>query len=434
MLVSVFKAVDASVPKRNAAAPQFLAERRGAERTPAVTLTLPRPADLEFSVVTTRAGLDALEEDWNALFERSARGIHVFQSFNWIWHWANHFLPRPSTAQDSAIFILTARRNDRLVMVWPMQRRRRAGLVHMCFMGEPVTQYADLLIDDLPDRDQVLDHAWAYLEKNSGADVFAFRKVRADSNVTQLLSRCGAVVTCRQIAPALDLSSAPDFATYETRYTAKARKNRRRLLRRFEERAPAVVQSLTGGKQAGELAELAITLKRAWLKDRGLFSAALSNPATRHFFRDVAQADTHPVGAVITSLESRGEPAAIEIAFDCKQRRAVHVIVYALKYERTGAGQLLMERSLRDAFAKRLDVYDLLAPGDSYKLDWADGSIAVLDYALGTSPLGRTFARYYLGIIRPRLKTALNTTARLWRRPDGKNRHNAKVASPSDAA
>ena len=134
------------------------------------------------------------------------------------------------------------------------------------------------------------------------------------------------------------------------------------------------------------------------------------------------------------SLESRGEPAAIEIAFDCKQRRAVHVIVYALKYERTGAGQLLMERSLRDAFAKRLDVYDLLAPGDSYKLDWADGSIAVLDYALGTSPLGRTFARYYLGIIRPRLKTALNTTARLWRRPDGKNRHNAKVASPSDAA
>jgi len=34
------------------------------------------------SVSTTRAELESLEADWNALFERAARDIHVFQSFN----------------------------------------------------------------------------------------------------------------------------------------------------------------------------------------------------------------------------------------------------------------------------------------------------------------------------------------------------------------
>jgi hypothetical protein len=43
-------------------------------------------------IVSTRAGFDALETQWNALFQRAARADQVFQNFNWLWHWANHFL------------------------------------------------------------------------------------------------------------------------------------------------------------------------------------------------------------------------------------------------------------------------------------------------------------------------------------------------------
>lgn len=373
-------------------------------------------AGIEFSFVTTRAGFDALEEEWNALFERAARSIHVFQSFNWCWHWCNAFLPKSAqTSARSPLFILTGRRDGRLVLVWPMVRQRHAGLVQVSFLGDPVSQYGDLIIDQLADQDAVLDQAFARVRNEARADVMSFRRVRADSYIAPLLERCGGLVTERLVAPYLDLASAPDFATYEQRYSSKARKNRRRLQRRFEERAPAAHHSATFGIRAGELADLAISLKRVWLKDRGLVSNALADPATRQFFVAVARADMRPVGAVITSLETRGEPAAIEIGFDCKGRRAVHIIVYALKYERASVGQLLIERSIRSCYERGLATYDLLAPGDDYKLDWADGTVEVCDWAIGTTAAGRTFAKLYLAHGRKALKAALTGTMQAMR-------------------
>jgi hypothetical protein len=71
------------------------------------------------------------------------------------------------------------------------------------------------------------------------------------------------------------------------------------------------------------------------VKHRGLVSRALSNPATRNFFASVATAADRPVSAVVTSPETRGKViTALEVVFDCKGRRAVHLIVYALKFER----------------------------------------------------------------------------------------------------
>lgn len=95
---------------------------------------------------------------------------------------------------------------------------------------------------------------------------------------------------------------------------------------------------MSSGQRAGELA---VSLKRAWVKHRGLVSRALSNPAKRNFLASVTTAADRPVGAIVTSLETRGEAAALEVAFDCKGRRTVHIIVYALKFERTSVAQAL---------------------------------------------------------------------------------------------
>lgn len=378
--------------------------------------TLVPEAD-ELQVITTRAGLETLEAEWNDLFEEAARDTHVFQTFNWIWHWANHFLPAGTgDEEDCGLFIIAGRRSGRLVLLCPFVRQRRAGLTILGFAGDPVGQYGDVLVDPARGGRDLLERAWNVIIETAGIDVLSFRKVRADSNIAPLLAEKGATVTERQLAPFLDLTTAPDYETYEKRYSSKARKNRRRLLRRFEERSPATIARYTSGTRAGELAALAVSLKRAWLKHRGLVSRALANPATREFFSTVATAAERPVGAVITSLETRGESAALEVAFDCKGRRAVHIIVYALKFERASVGQLLIEQSVRDAMHDGLRIYDLMAPADAYKLDWADGSIEVADWAYGLSPRGHAFAKLYLTHARRSLKAALNTTTRLVRR------------------
>ena len=86
----------------------------------------------------------------------------------------------------------------------------------------------------------------------------------------------------------------------------------------------------------------------------------------------------------------------------------MHVIAYALKFEKSGAGALLMEQSLRDGYRDKFGVYDMLAPGDTYKLDWADNSIEVCDWVKPLSLAGFTYARVYLGLLRSRAKAALS--------------------------
>ncbi len=59
------------------------------------------------------------------LFDRAGRGEQVFQSFNWNWHWCNHYLREGRGPQ---LAIVTGRRAGRLVMLWPLVKERVAGL------------------------------------------------------------------------------------------------------------------------------------------------------------------------------------------------------------------------------------------------------------------------------------------------------------------
>jgi CelD/BcsL family acetyltransferase involved in cellulose biosynthesis len=93
-----------------------------------------------FDVVRTRAGFDALEADWNDLFARTGRGEQMFQGFNWLWHWANHYL-----RSSDELAIVTGRQDGRLMLVLPLTVERVAGLRQLSFMGAPVSQYGDVL-------------------------------------------------------------------------------------------------------------------------------------------------------------------------------------------------------------------------------------------------------------------------------------------------
>jgi CelD/BcsL family acetyltransferase involved in cellulose biosynthesis len=162
------------------------------------------------------------------------------------------------------------------------------------------------------------------------------------------------------------------------------------------------------GPRARDLATHAIALKRDWLKDRGIVSPALFDPRMEGFFADVAEGADHPAGCQVRALTSDGEAAAIEITVLCKQRTVMHVIVFNLAYEKTGAGVLLLEESIARSFDNGGRVFDLLAPADGYKLDWADAATGVSDWALPLSFNGWLYARVYLGFAREGIKRALS--------------------------
>lgn len=365
-------------------------------------------ASTTFSLVTQRSDFDALETEWNALFERAGRSTQVFQTFAWNWHWANHYLgTSPGGIETVELSLVTARRGGKLIMVWPLVAERVRGIRQIFWMGEPVSQYGDVVIDDLPDRLEVLSGAWEFLKTHARGDLLRLRKVRADALVAPLMESLGALPHNTQKAPFLDLSSAKSFVSYEERYSARWRRNHRRLMRRLEEQGPVTFERLHAGARAREFAAHAVALKTKWLADRGLVSHALSDARMSRFFADAAEARVHDAGCVVSVLSSNGEPAALDVSFACKGRLAMHVIVFNLKYEKAGAGVLLTGQCLKDAFKEGATTLDMLAPGDGYKLDWADDSIEVNDWSMPMSLAGQAYARIYLGFVRDQLKSAM---------------------------
>lgn len=362
-------------------------------------------------VVRDIHGLEAIAPEWNDLHARCGRGPHVFQSFNWNWHWARHFTGDPGCNTDIAVVCL--RKGGVLAGLWPLRLVRHPGLRVIHWIGEPVSQYGDVILDPALAGSSAMAYGWAQAIALLGADALHIRKVRADATTLPWLQMRRAFVTQRSEAPYLDFTGTPDFDTYEERYSAKSRKNRRRLFRRLQGMGEVRVEHFDSGPQARAAALEAIALKRRTLDDSGRLAVALNDPRFAAFFADAAEAGSHPCGCRVSRMTAGGRHVASSIDINFGGHRAAHIIVHAPEFAACGPGLHMVEDWARTAHADGMAQLDLLAPAHSYKWDWADSSIAVNDYALATSLKGRAFVGY-LAHVRPRLK-ALAEHVTQWR-------------------
>jgi CelD/BcsL family acetyltransferase involved in cellulose biosynthesis len=371
---------------------------------PPLVLAEPPAADAtqcQYEFVTTRAGFDALAPEWDALFDRAGRGTQVFQTFNWNWHWCNHYLSGDSRR---SLAVVVGRQSGRMVMVWPLIAMRVGGLLQLSWMGEPVTQYGDVLIENSPASLADLSDAWTRIVDRFKPDVVRLARVREDAAVAPLMQKLGARVTAQQQAPYLDLSSAPDFQTYIERHSSHSRKKRRAAAKRLARIAPAFSRHVEG-REAARLARAAVEMKRVQLKERGLVSPAFANEHIDGFFADAADGQGHAPGTLVYALKCDGELAALDILFRCKDRVAAHILAYDAKFQKESVGVHLLEHAIEQAIADGYRTFDLLAPADEYKLRWADGMVPVTDWALPVTGKGAAYTHIHLMRVRPMMKS-----------------------------
>lgn len=357
----------------------------------------------DVQLVATRAGFNALESEWNALFQRSGRSEQMFQTFNWLWHWANHYL-----ASDAETFaIVTVRRNGKLVAVLPLLIERFAGLKQLVFMGAPVSQYGDAVVDALPDAAAILERALQFAIVQSGADVVRLAKVRDDAAIAPVMVGLHAIATSVEDAPFANLAASVDHATYLARFSNKALKNRRRLERRLSDHGTVDLAWDMSGNRAADAARTTMVLKRAWLKTRSQLSRAFTDQRTDSFFADVCSDTARPAGASVALMTSAGEIANAAITVTVKGRQAIHILAYGLKFEKCAAGVLHVEKLVERAFQTGIHTLDFLAPRHEYKSEWCDGAVRVVDYALPVTLVGKAYARVYLEHVREGLKALI---------------------------
>jgi CelD/BcsL family acetyltransferase involved in cellulose biosynthesis len=344
-------------------------------------------------IVSALDAFEALRPEWDALFDRAAMPQQLFQSHSFLSHWARHYLDRSMT-----LHIIAGRQDGRLVMIWPLVRRRRLGFTLLQFMGSPVAQFGDILLDSGTDSGALADAGWAAVE-GSGADLFLAQKVRADSAFFRLPSvRQPVAVECQQ-APFADLAVRVCGDGPGSAYSPRDRSSYRRRLRRLAEPGALAFRAFMPGAEAAKLALQAIAFKLGQLERGAILSTTLADPRFAAFFQDCA---ADPASALrVSTLERAGRPIGIDLSFDCKGKSFGHVIASDPDCEREGVGGVLIHHVFAAAKTRGSSAFDMMAPADPYKLRHADGQTGVGNQAFAFTLAGRIYCDAVLKHVRP---------------------------------
>ena len=352
---------------------------------------------IEIKVVTSLDGLEALQADWDDLFERAAEPQQVFQRHGFLRCWARHYLE-----PEMQLCIVTGRIDGRLVTLWPLVRRRRLGIDVLSFMGAPVAQFGDVLVEAGDDRPALLESTWNAVAA-LGADIFEARRVRADAALHGSTPPDSASLPGHMQAPFACLPQRVAPEGLGIAYSPRERSNHRRRLRKLRERGDITFSEPAPGPAAIRAAAAAITIKKNWLREKAILSPAVMDSRFQAFFEDLA--GDPAAGLHVSAIACDGQPIAIDLAFDCKEHTFGHVLAAASGYEGEGLGRLLIHRTFAAAVHRGNRVFDLLAPADDYKMQHADGVVAVRDHAFAFSRRGRLMRTLVLSWLQPMAKT-----------------------------
>jgi CelD/BcsL family acetyltransferase involved in cellulose biosynthesis len=354
-------------------------------------------------VVATNEGIDALAPEWLTL-ERLSGAASVFQSHAQIRIWARHFLGESGARQR--LHVVMVRSAGRPALLLPLAISGRGPLRIARLAGDPVGQYADILVDPALATRAAFDAALASVR----ADAIVLRRVRSDSHLLRLGADRLRRATTEDAAPFADLTPYASYDEFLRTLSKNMRKGLRNRRHHLEKAGEISFELLAGGPEARKAIEDAIGLKRRWLVQRGAVSVAFLDPHTRECLLDLAE---HATGAVVMRLAVGGEPAAIRFGFEHQGAYFAYLSAYDQNFAHLAPGKMLMDMYVSRFKERGLERIDMLPPRDRHKTDWCRFETTVADYTLPLSRAGRA----YVGFYQERLRPALRST---WHRlPDG---------------
>jgi len=337
---------------------------------------------LRFEVIATRAAFDALAKPWNGLAARAQLSRQGFQSFGWLSSWAEHY-----AGDGHELRVVLGWSGEALQLAWPLGARRRFGVTTLGFLGEPLSQYHDVLVEPGGLGEARLAAALDFV-RGLPHDILWLRRVREDSQLAGALRAAGARALRTEQAPFIDFGEAKSFEAFERSLSAKERANRRRRLRHIHELGEISFASATAPEERAALIAVALGFKREWALKGGHYAPAMFDPRFERCLRDAAHAENPDAALRVFAIRLGGRPIGVEISFGYRDRLFGHVLAPDPALTKFGLGAALADAAIADAFAQGYKVYDLLAPANAYKFAWTSQAVEVTDYALTATRRG----------------------------------------------
>lgn len=370
--------------------------------------TADRPAtavDYAASTVTSRDAILDLKDDWQRL-ERISWGSTVFQAFDLCLPWLDAYVFRKAPTHQAHVLVFYDRTGQAIALA-PLARKLGRFLSTAEWIGDPLVQYGDLLMDPAADK-SALRTAFSKALGALPVSGLHLRNVRADARVAEVLDLSASAAGEPREALMVDLGRFEAPEDYFASLSKSARTNRKRKRRALEKRGALSFEVVPAGARAAELCKLALAWKSAWLDERGQSSRAFMDPrALDVLCAAIAhESPTNPFQIFVESID--GVPVTIEIGLVGPQGNAMFIASYDPAYDALSPGKVRIESIILHGFEQGWPLYDMLPPYMSYKKSWTNATLPVSDHLIPTSMAAKLYRDGYLRLARPILKRVWN--------------------------
>lgn len=390
-------------------------------RTPAANAALetPWPAGPDLLRATYRArmvtridDMEALRPDWLRLAAASTRPT-LFQTPTWGLAIIRALTQAGRT--DILPRLVTVHSGSHLVALLPLCVVRRHGLRILRQLGEPISQYGDVLV--APGHEAAVDTLIDALVQSNEADLVMVRRMRTESPLSVAMRDAGSTSLNMTEAPSLSFGSATASRDLMAALGKEGPDQFGSAFKKLEKfgRTKGVTHRVVLGAEAEALAREAIALKREWLAARGLTSAAFADPVWTDTLARLAGAGTVDVTGMVAVVEVDGRPIAYDVCYISAGRIYGHLGAFDSTRGDLSPGKLGVAVSVDWGLGQGLSAYDFLPPGDEYKLGWCNERAAVADHLLPLTTAGRVVGLSVEQRLKPWIKAHMDQLPPAWR-------------------
>jgi glycosyltransferase involved in cell wall biosynthesis/CelD/BcsL family acetyltransferase involved in cellulose biosynthesis len=316
-----------------------------------------RPAPVTLEPIATLAELEAIEDEWIALWHR-AHDASMFQRPEWLLAWCRAFRP-------GALRSIALRSGGRLIGLAPLHVRVQGEERVLALLGAGVSDYPDVLLD--PEHaDAALGALSRWIAQDAAFDGCDFECLRESSALLRLAPprRLHDCVERAETAPVLELGPSPE--AWRARLPRALRTN---LQRGWNRARRLGIERDCGAPDPLEYLAALVQLHGACWRARGS-QGVLHDPAVQAFHREVAMTFARRDLLAFRGLRRDGRLVAVVYGFRDRACERLYLSGSDPELVRASVGTLAVQHAIECAAVRGAREVDFMRGAEAYKYVW----------------------------------------------------------------
>jgi CelD/BcsL family acetyltransferase involved in cellulose biosynthesis len=347
-------------------------------------------AESHVEIICDTERFRALRNEWEDLWARANGRYH--ESFLACWQsWLNIAKPR-----GSKLRCIVARRDCRLVMVWPLAVSTHALWKVLRPLGPEAAEYTTILLEPGADAQALARQAWHTAVTRCGADVIQLPYFSSQTEMYRLVSKeRHHVFGDARSASIARLTTEADWPSFCGSLGTLSGKKPGALERRLAKQGTVNARLLTpsDAEENTKLVEWTLSRKREWASRVDKRGAWLYSSSYRDFLIALLNAQEREPIARLYLITLNGEPLATTIIGIGKSSIKGLITGFDERYAKFSPGQLVVEYMVKWAYDNHFD-FDFGVGTESFKAYWSrDNTVTVASAQVASTAWGRVAFR-----------------------------------------